>query len=155
MTQTGWDDDDVLLADLAAALTEVAPMYEAVAVRGRAAYTWRTIDDELALAGISFDSMLESASQVRDGEAGGPRVLVFDAEGISVELEVTPDRIAGQILPPSAGQIVVEMQDVPEGTITIEADELGFFVLPEITSGIMRLRCETPAAKLVTEWVRV
>jgi hypothetical protein len=155
MTHPAWDDDETLLADLAAALNDIAPMRDAVAERGRGAYTWRTIDDELALAGISFDSMLETASDLRDGDDGAPRVLIFDAEGISVELEVAPDRVAGQILPPSAGQILVEMQDAPEATITVEADDLGFFVLPSITARIMRLRCETSTARLVTEWVRL
>ncbi len=155
MTQPAWDDDESLLAELATALNRIAPLRDAVAQRGRAAYTWRTIDDELALAGISFDSTLESATHLRDADNGSPRVLVFDAEGISVELEVAPDRIAGQILPPSAGQVVVERQDAPEGTITVAADELGFFVLPDVTPGIMRLRCDTQTAKLVTEWVRL
>ncbi len=152
MTNPAWDDD-ILLKDLAAALQEIEPMRDAVAARGRAAYTWRTIDDELALAGISFDSSLAPAADLRDGTEASPRVLIFDAEGISMELEVEPDRVTGQILPPSAGQIVVERQEAPEGTITVEADELGFFVLPATPAGLVRLRCQTREAKLVTEWV--
>jgi hypothetical protein len=148
-----WDDDAALLADLAAALHGIAPLREAVAERGRSAYTWRTVDDELALAVISFDSALDLEAPLRDGENNPQRVLIFDADGISVELEVSQDRIAGQIFPPSTGHVVIEMQRGPEGTITADADELGFFILPGGISGTVRLLCDTPGAKLITEWV--
>ena len=153
MTPSAWDDDESLLADLAAALRDAAPLHDAVRDRGRAAYAWRTVDDELQLASLIFDSELEEAGPVRD-DTGGPRILVFDADGISVELEVSPDRIAGQILPPAAGRIVVESQDQPDSTFSVDADDLGFFVLPGLIPGLRRLRCDTQDARLVTDWVR-
>jgi hypothetical protein len=154
MTNSVWKDDDGLLADLAAAVRDIAPMIPAVTQRGRAAYAWRTVDDELLLAGMSFDSEVDLAAATRD-DASGPRVLVFDAAGISVELEISTDQVAGQILPPAAGTVTVELQDQPAGTMLVRADELGFFVLPPLPAGLARLRCDTGTATLVTEWVRL
>jgi len=158
MSQPAWNDDETLLAELAAALKEIEPLRESVAERGRGAYAWRTIDDDLALAAIAFDSSLESETVLRDDDDDAARVLVFEADGISVELEVSPGRVAGQLLPPSEGRITVEQQTgliEPASEVTVEADELGFFVVHGGVQGVVRLHCETPGAKLVTEWVRL
>jgi hypothetical protein len=154
MTNPAWDDDDSLLGDLAAALLETAPLTEAVATRGKGAYAWRTVDADLLLAGMSFDSALTPAAATRDHE-GGPRVLVFDADGICVELEIWADQVAGQILPPGLGTLWVELENTPDDPLMVQADELGFFVLPELPAGLVRLRCTTGSATLVTEWVRL
>jgi len=38
-------------------------------------------------------------------------------------------------------------------TISVQADNLGFFVLPSRPAGAVRIICERPAARLVTDWV--
>ena len=48
-----------------------------VAADARGLFTWRTVDQELFLASLSFDSSVQHAAPVRGG--GDARVLVFDA----------------------------------------------------------------------------
>ena len=61
------------------------------------------------------------------------------------------DRVVGQIVPPGPGEVVVE---TPDGTtFRIEADDIGFFDFAGLPRGQVRLRCETPDGRLVTDWV--
>jgi hypothetical protein len=146
-----WDDDQHLLDDLSDALRE-AGHASAIAAYGKGAYAWRSIDEDLLLASLSFDSLLEQAQQRRSGP-DDERVLVFTASPLSVELEVRPGQIAGQIIPPGAGEIRVEAADGV--TFHVEADDAGFFTFPGAVRGLIRLRCDTPTARLVTDWVRL
>jgi hypothetical protein len=146
-----WDDDQHLLDDLSDALRE-ARHASAIAAYGKGAYAWRTIDDDLLLASLSFDSLLEQVQQRRSGP-DDERVLVFTASPLSVELEVRPGQIAGRIIPQGAGEIRVETADGV--TFHIEADDAGFFTLPGAVRGLIRLRCDTATARLVTDWVRL
>ena len=81
------------------------------------------------------------------------RVLVFTASPLSLELEVMPGRVVGQIVPPGPGEIWVEAADGV--TFHVEADDVGFFDLPGMPRGPVRLRCDTPTGRLVTDWVRL
>ncbi len=52
------------------------------------------------------------------------------------------DHVAGQIVPPGPGEIVVE---TPDGTsFRVEADDIGLFDFAGLPRGRVRLRCETP-----------
>lgn len=149
MTQR-WDEDDKLLDDIAAAMRDVGPVAERVAAAAEGLYTWRTVDQELFLASLSFDSSTQPTSPVR-GDAEDARVLVFDAEPLSVELEVSADRITGQIIPPGPGEILVEAEDGPVTRLT--ADEHGLFVVTGLPTGRIRVRCDTATSRVVTDWV--
>jgi hypothetical protein len=152
MEQHRWDDDDRLLEDLAEALRDVAPLSRTIAEHARGALAWRTVDCDLLLASLSSDSSLERSGRSR-GSDGGSRVVVFTAAPLSVELEMMSDHVAGQIVPPGAGEVVVESAD--GATTRIEADEYGFFIISSLPDEPVRLRCETPNARLVTDWVRL
>jgi len=149
MDQHRWDDDEVLLSDLAEALGEVSPLSARIAEQAKGALSWRTVDADLLLATLSFDSSLESSGRSRDIE-GGHRVLVFHATPLAIELELQFDRVVGQIVPPGAGEITLEPSEGDK--VRVEADELGFFILPRMPAGPVRLHCETPTARLVTDW---
>ena len=151
MTQHRWDDDQNLLDDLAEALREAA-LAGPLAEYGKGAYAWSTVDQDLLLASLSFDSSLERVDEQRSG-AGDGRVLMFTAAPLSLELEVLPDHMSGQIVPPGPGEIRVETSD--GGTFHVEADDAGFFYIPRKLAGPVRLRCDTPAGRLVTDWVRL
>ena len=113
---------------------------------------WRTVDSDLVLASLSFDSSLEPSGRTRDGERDH-RVLVFHAAPLAVEAEVQGDRIVGQIVPPSEGTITLEAAD---GTrVRVDADDLGFFILPRPAASAARMQCETPTARLVTDWFQL
>lgn len=102
------------------------------------------------LAHLSFDSSLEPVRGFR-GDPGQARVLIFTTTPLSLELEVMADHVVGQIVPPGPGEILVE---TPDGTsVRIEADDIGFFDCGGLPRGRIRLRCETPSGRLVTDWV--
>ena len=147
-----WDDDEALLADLAEALHEVSPLAQRVAEQARGALAWRTVDSDLLLATLSFDSSLADASRSR-GSDGEHRVLVFHAEPLAVELELQSDRIVGQLVPPAAGEITLESGD--GSTVRVETDDLGFFTLSLVLHCAVRLRYETPMTRLVTGWFQL
>jgi hypothetical protein len=152
VTQHRWDDDQRILDDLSDAARQAAPLAGIIAEHGKGAYAWRTVDEDLLLASLSFDSSLERV-QERRSDPGDARVLVFTAPPLSLELEVMPDRVAGQIIPPGPGEIRVETADGV--TFGVEADDAGFFHLPGIPRGPVRLRCDTATGRLVTDWVRL
>ena len=151
MTHHRWDDDQPMLDDLSEALRE-AELSGVLTEYGKGAYAWRTVDEDLFLASLSSDSSLELARE-RRSDPGDPRVLVFTAQPLSLELEVLADRVIGQIVPPGPGEIHVEAADGI--TVRAEADQAGFFDLPGTLSGLVRLRCDTPTGRLVTDWVRL
>jgi len=149
MTQHRWDDDQDLLDDLSEALRD-AELPSTIAECGKGAYAWRTVDQDLLLASLSLDSSLEHMAERRSAGGEG-RVLVFTASPLSLELEVMPAHVAGQILPPGAGKIRVETLNGV--TFYVDADDAGFFYIPGKPAGPARLRCDTPAGRLVTDWI--
>jgi hypothetical protein len=155
MTEPRWSDDDALLADLKAALAQAGPPDEALLESGRSAFAWRTVDAELAA--LTYDSLLDELTVVRGqsgGTADGPRSLVFEAGDVSVELDVLPGRIVGQIVPGAAGEVVV--QTPTEDLVRATADDAGLFSVTVTTpDGLVRLRCTTAAGTVVTDWVRI
>lgn len=152
MTRRGWDDDDRLLEELAEALRETTPLARTIAEHADDALTWRTIDEDLLRAILTFDSSLEPAAETR-AEPGENRLLVFTSAPLSMELEVTLVEVVGQILPPGPGEILIETADGAEYHLT--ADESGFFVLPTLPDGSVRVRCDTATGRVVTDWVRL
>jgi hypothetical protein len=148
MTGTGWDDD-ALFGDLAQAWREVAPTAQALTARAHAAYSWRTLEQDLLLASLHFDSAAEPVTTIRSGS--GPRMLVFTSAPLSLELEVLPDQIVGQLVPPSVADIVVETESGASQQVT--SDERGFFIVAPLPESPLRLRCDTPTGRLVTDWV--
>jgi len=101
-------------------------------------------------APLTFDSWMEQVRVMR-AEPGHARVLIFTATVLSLELELMADRVVGQIVPPGPGEVVVEAPD--GGSFRIEADDMGFFDFEGMPRGQVRLRCETAAGRLVTDWV--
>ena len=147
-----FDDDEVLALELIAALREARPLVDEVAERAKVSLTLRTIDEDLLTAELMFDSFHQSEPSLTRGPEGG-RVMVFSADLRSVEIEVLSDRVVGQFMPQSDGEVQVEGD---RGLLaTVPVDELGFFVIEPVPTGVVRLRCTTPATRLVTDWVRL
>ena len=147
-----FDDDEVLADELLEALREARPLVDEVAERAKSAFTWRTINEDLLTAELMFDSFHQAEPSLTRGPEGG-RVMVFSADLRSVEIEVLSDRVVGQFMPQSDGEVQVESD---RGVVaTVAVDELGFFVIEPVPTGVVRLRCTTPATRLVTDWVRL
>jgi hypothetical protein len=147
-----FDDDEALALELAELLRDVRPHVDEAARRAKGAFTWRTIDQDLLTAELMFDSTQQAEPALTRGADSG-RVLVFSVELKSVEIEVLSDRLVGQFTPESSGQVEVEGDG---GVIaTVPVDDLGFFVITPVPTGVVRLRCTTPTTRLVTDWVRL
>ena len=149
------DEGELLLVELQGLIGRLDAVPEDVDEAARAAYTWRTIDAELAE--LTRDSLLESEpAGVRGGD--GARLLSFESARLSVELEIADlgragRRLVGQLVPPGPAAIVV---DHAGGRVDAEADELGRFVIDGLRPGPARVRCRVAdGAEIETEWTQL
>lgn len=140
-------DDHTLIDHLRQAIEFAGPVDRAVDA-GVAAFTWRTIDDELARASLVFDSLVASATRAASDDSA--QLLVFEADSITLEIEINPGHITGQVVPPTVGTI--ELQS-PEGVVGRTAiQDFGSFRIEVRTRGPVRLRLHGPNASTVTDW---
>lgn len=143
-------DDEALMSELREALRRrdaVTPLSREAA---RAAFTWRTVDEELLQ--LSHDSLAAGAALVRGpADADQARIVSFQGEDVSVELEVGPDQVIGQLLPGQSGSVTLQSPNGPERTVGVDA--AGFFEFAELPSGPLRLRVEVAGRVLTTGWL--
>jgi hypothetical protein len=147
------------LAELRALFARMDPVPERLDEAARAAYTWRTIDAELAeLMRDSAEVADEAALALRSATVG-PRMLSFETPRVAIEAEVTVTgarsrRLVGQIIPPLAAAITVEQGGVRLETI---ADELGRFTFDGLGAGPARLRAALPGGgmEIATPWTLI
>jgi hypothetical protein len=150
MTSSEWfDSDEALLSELRAALTGAGPVPPSMVDAAREAYAWRHADTELALLVLAFDSLLEEGAVVRDTSDPAARTLVFDGDGLSLEVELR-DEIEGQLIPPQTGHI--ELLTAGGTLAEAHADSVGCFRLPRPERGPVRLRCTTAQSSGTTDW---
>jgi hypothetical protein len=142
--------DDELLELLGRALRAADPVPDQVLHGARAAWTWRTIDQELAE--LVFDSAAELTG-VRSEDTA--RQLTFRAPGVEIEVMVVDEasrRVVGQLVPP--GVFTVRLHD---GDTEREAtsDRLGRFSFDAVAPGPVRLAVTDAEGTHVvtTEWV--
>jgi hypothetical protein len=144
-----WNDDDRLLAVLGDA---IRPLPRRVVESANGAYTWRHIDAELA--DLTYDSVLqEELVPATRTELASVRRLTFEtpSRDVTIELEVTPGGLIGQLWPPWAGALEVHMVDGK--ILTADVDEVGGFVVRPTPSCSFRLSCLTAEhATVVTTW---
>jgi hypothetical protein len=146
-----WSDDDELFEAMGDALRSAGPVPRGVTLSGRAAWTWRTIDAELAT--LVYDSFLEESASVRGDEKGGARLLIFEGgDRASVEFEVEDDGLVGQLLPPEPGQ--VSLLTAAGAAAEVATDDAGCFALP-LPVGPFRLVCRTAQTTFSTDWVHL
>lgn len=142
--------DDELVALLGDALAAADPVPHHVVDGAKGAFTWRTIDAELAE--IAFDSARDLAG-VRS--TGSNRELTFQAPGVEIEVMVIDEasrRLVGQLVPPGRHAVDLVSED---GVASVEADRLGRFTFDEIAVGPVRLVVfgEDGAPLVQTEWI--
>jgi hypothetical protein len=132
------------LREAAAALDPPAPH---LIDRAEAAFSWRTIDSELAE--LAYDSLAQERQLVRGGDQ--PRVLTFRTETLSIELELTGDRLVGALVPAQQTEVTLQHSDGRE--VSFHADQHGRFTAAT-RGGPLRLRCHPAGARqaVVTDW---
>ncbi|WP_236790947.1 hypothetical protein [Amycolatopsis sp. GM8] len=149
---TWWSDDDRFVAELGAAMRD-AQAPESFLRAGRAAFAWRTADAELAE--LSSDSSLAEVEPagLRGGpDSPGPRALGFTAGNLSVEVEIHPDAVRGQLVPAQSGTVLVRGEDGPGAEVPV--DDVGWFVIRPVPAGRFRLHVRTAAgAAVLTGWI--
>ncbi len=145
------DDDDRLLAALGDAIRAAGQVPASFTEAGRAAYTWHGIDAELAA--LTFDSAAEPAAALAiRAEEASPRFLTFAAGDLTIELEVGPDAITGQIVPPQTGHADACPASGPASST--EIDEIGCFVIRPLPASPFRLHCHASSGiSALTTWI--
>jgi hypothetical protein len=151
MTWRRWDDDAYLLTELVAALSAPGQTPPGFLDMAKGAFAWRTVDDDLALAALAYDSLLDEGLSARARSQGSTRGLVFTGDGLSVEIQVTGDGIVGQLGPAGRGEISVY---TPDGLFAeATADDIGAFTVELPPPGPVRLRCQAGEARFITDWI--
>jgi hypothetical protein len=148
-------EDADLLAVLHGIWDEVDPVPAHVLEAARGAFAWRDIDAELAE--LVLDSRLTEAG-VRSAE--GPRLLTFEAPGLTIEVEVGVTaggrNLVGQLVPPGPAAVTIRCNGPDR---TLEADDLGRFSAVDVPAGPVSLLCRRAGtdatADLATSWVTI
>lgn len=123
-----------------------------------------SIVDELAMAAFETRNLdLQLASLIADSENGselvrsvatGPRMMSFEVNEISVELQLshTAEGIAiNGLVIGAEGVVIIE---TPTETFEAAIDEAGWFTHEGVVAGALRLRLSgTGSGGVVTEWV--
>ena len=154
---------DPLIDDLRTLFAKDDSVPPLVVETAKASLGWRRLDADLAE--LLSDSALEPAGDfaLARGQAQ-MRSVSFAAGGLTIDLEIqgeAPDRrLLGQISPPVAGTIELQVAAGGEAASVAQADGLGRFrlALPETTAFRLRVRVGEPsapdaAALTETSWV--
>jgi hypothetical protein len=143
-------DDDGLMEELARAMGEVTAVPDHRREAARAAFTWRTIDEELLA--LTHDSLELADAAVRS--ALDVRTLGFESEGLSIEIEVDGERVFGQVLTVGVDapvdQVIIE--SVEDGSQTTPVDASGVFSIA-VPAGPVRFTVSVDGVLRRTPWV--
>jgi hypothetical protein len=153
MTRRLPDDDNELLGELSAALRSAGPITDHDLASAKAAFTWRTVDEDLALAALVYDSSIQDRPLIRSGVGPDGRTLIFEGDTVSVEVDATGEILTGRVVPPRRADISLMAAGGTVGETT--TDDMGCFTLTAPPSGPVRLFCRTATMRLVTDWVRL
>lgn len=146
-------DDETLLAQIRAVAGETGAMRDAMRLAAREAFETRVREAGRLLAQLTYDSVLDNMAAVRGPGSADRRIVTFDAPTLSVEVEITGDRLLGQVIPSSPAEIeLMTLEGVVERAST---DTRGCFVLSAPQPGPVRFQCRTGGELVVTDWVRV
>lgn len=141
-------DNDQLMVMLARAQQEVADVSDRSRAAARAAFAWRTIDEELMQ--LTFDSRIHDEMLVRKA-AEGITVVGFQGADFSLEVERDGEELMGQIVPAEKCRVTLVTRH-GDG-LTVHADETGFFIFPYTVEGPCRLRVQLGDRIESTTWL--
>lgn len=153
MNDDAADRDEQLVNELRAVAGRIDPVPPLVSEAARAAFSWRTIDAELAE--LTYDSLLDDAPLAGVRGDSGAQVLSFEAPEVTIDVEIAVQpgdqrRLVGQLAPPQPASVEVRTL---HGTTATEADELGRLLIDGLPAGPLSLRCRlATGALIVTEW---
>jgi hypothetical protein len=150
-------DDNQLLAALGEVLRASRPAPDWSVELAMASYDLLTADTELAL--LTSDSGLATAQSALRS-AAVPRLTVFDAQDLSVEILIEPRvrvgtwRLIGQLTPAAPARIQVRQPRAEP--FWIDADDRGRFIIDQLRDGPLSLICDRPGLRsAVTQWIAI
>jgi hypothetical protein len=152
MTRPRWQDDEDLLGELKEAVRHPGRVPQSVREAGRAAFAYRIPGTGLLVARLTYDSLLDDSLLLRSGEEIPPRIVTFEADLLSVELELAEDKIVGQLIPPAPGTVTMITLDGDAGQAL--ADRVGCFMLLRPSPRPVRFCCQTRVS-LITDWMQL
>ena len=142
------------MAELAAAVTEEAAVSDRRRAAAKAAFTWRTVDAELA--DLLHDSALDAGAAVRSA-GDGPRTLSFRRAAVTLEVEVDGETVLGEVIdehgvrPRPHGHLAAPGRRRP----TAVADASGFFRFDGVEPGPVRFVVARAGWSLITPWATI
>lgn len=150
--------DTELEEELRRVVAQVEPIPAGLVEAAVGAFTWRTIDADLAE--LVFDSLVDHDEAALVRGTGQGRMLSFRASSLTIDVEVTGTgasrRLVGQLVPPQRASVDIRHGD---NAVTVEADELGRFSAGSLQAGPISLRCrphtESALPTVVTDWVAI
>lgn len=141
--------DDRLLADLRSTVGRLDPVPPRLVDSAKAAYAWRTIDEELAR--LEFDSLAAAGADAgvrSEGTAEAVR-LSFAVGDTAIEVDVRGGTLIGQVVPPAtAVRVLFHTGDQVE----VRCDEFGQFTIEQPVSGPIRIVAVYDGRDVATEW---
>jgi hypothetical protein len=150
-------DDEGLLAALRQMLGRYQSPPNWSVDLAKSSYDLRAVDAELAV--LTSDSGLATAQSVVRSRLA-PRLAVFDAADLSVQIEIEPGaradwwRLIGQLIPAAPARIQVRQQRA--GPVWVDADDLGRFAVDHLAGGPLSLICIRDSMRAtVTEWIAI
>jgi hypothetical protein len=148
---TAWDDmtEDQLLAELREAVAEADQVTDRQREAARAAFTWRTVDAELAE--LLHDSALESTA-VR-GADDAARTLSFVSGPITLEVEIDGDTVMGQVVGAAAESVLLQRSIADDYPLPV--DPSGFFRIEGVAPGPVRFVVQAGDWTLTSPWVAI
>ncbi len=155
MTAPDWaHDDDALEAivkdALADADTPTIPeaQKERMLRAARAAYVWRTVDEELERLSLTPETVLEESVRAPDSA----QVMEFRGDNLTLELELSATSIVGQLYPTHSGGTVT-FTPAAGSPVVVSSDDMGCFTISRPVRGPFRLRCDIADSSVVTDWI--
>lgn len=143
-------DDEALMRELGEAVRARDAVTDRARDAARAAFAWRTIDEDLLA--LTHDAHANAEALVRaTADDTQARVLSFEGAGISLEIEVMADQLIGQVLPAQQGRITLESPTAPARAVDVDAT--GFFEFSEPPLGPVRLRLDAAGRRMTTSWL--
>jgi len=150
-------DDDQLLAALGEVISAPESPPDWAVELAKASYGLRVADAELAM--LTSDSGLAGAQSALRSVAA-PRLTVFDAPDLSMEIQIEPGaragswRLTGQLTPAEAARIQIRQPGAEP--FWVAADDLGRFAAGQLREGPLSLVCARPGRRsAVTQWIVV
>ena len=135
------DPNDDLLEELRGVLRRTDPVPAEVTDFAKTAFGWRRLDAELAE--LLEDSALESEAAALARGVAGLRSLTFRSSELTIDVEVQPGVLLGQLAPPPDAATIELQSENGDVVATADSDRLGRF----------RLRMVRPSASTVeTSW---